>query len=41
MKTRTELDRIKELEEQVLRLKKNLADEVLDHEIDVEFLKIA
>ena len=41
MKTRTELDRIKELEEQVLRLKKNLADEVLDYEIDVEFLKIA
>ena len=41
VKTRTELDRIKELEEQVLRLKQSLADEVLDHKIDVEFLKIA
>ena len=28
-------------EEQVLRLKQSLADEVLDHKIDVEFLKIA
>ena len=41
VKTRTELDRIRELEEQVLRLKQSLADEVLDHKIDVEFLKIA
>lgn len=41
VRTRTELDRIKELEEQVLRLKQSLADEVLDHKIDVEFLKIA
>ena len=41
VKTRTELDRIKELEEQVLRLKQSLADEVLDYKIDVEFLKIA
>ena len=41
VRTRTELDRIKELEEQVLRLKQGLADEVLDHKIDVEFLKIA
>ena len=41
VKTRTELDRIKELEEQVLRLKQSLADEVLDHKIDVESLKIA
>ena len=41
VKTRTELDRIKELEEQVVRLKQSLADEVLDHKIDVEFLKIA
>lgn len=41
VKTRTELDWIKELEEQMLRLKQSLADEVLDHKIDVEFLKIA
>ena len=41
VKTRTELDRIKELEEQVLRLKQSLADEVLDHKIDIEFLKAA
>jgi len=41
VKTRTELDRIKELEDQVLRLKQSLADEVLDHKIDIEFLKIA
>lgn len=41
VRTRTELDRIKELEEQVLRLEQSLADEVLDHKIDVEFLKIA
>lgn len=41
VKTKTELDRIKELEAQVLHLKQSLADEVLEHKIDVEFLKIA
>ena len=41
VKTRTEVDRIKELEGQVLRLKQSLADEVLDHKIDFEFLRIA
>lgn len=41
VKTRTELDRIKELEEQVLRLKQTLADEVLDHKLDQAFLRIA
>lgn len=41
VKTKTELDRIKELEAQVLQLKQSLADEVLEHKIDVEFLKIA
>lgn len=40
MKTRTELDRIKAREQQVLRLKQSLADEVLDHKIDVRFLTI-
>ena len=40
MKTRTELDWIKAREKQVLRLKQSLADEVLDHKIDVRFLTI-
>ena len=34
VKTRTEVDEIKELRKEVLRLKARLADEVLDHEID-------
>ena len=41
VKTRTEADRIKELEAEVLRLKQNLADEVLDHKLDQAFLRIA
>ena len=41
VKTRTEADRIKELEAEVLRLKQSLADEVLDHKLDQAFLRIA
>ena len=41
VKTRTEVDRIKELEAEVLRLKQSLADEVLDHKLDQAFLRIA
>lgn len=41
VKTRTEADRIRELEAEVGRLRMALADEVLDHRIDVEFLKVA
>ncbi len=40
MKTRTETDRIKELEREVRKLKEHLADEVFDHKIDREFLKL-
>lgn len=41
VKTRTEMDRIKELEAEVLHLKQALADEVLDHKLDEAFLRIA
>lgn len=41
MKTRTELDEIKELKAEVHRLKMRLADEVLDHKIDEVALQIA
>jgi len=41
VKTKSELDRIKELEAEVLRLKQVLADEVLDHKLDEAFLRIA
>ena len=41
VKTKSELDRIKELEAEVVRLKEILADEVIGHKLDEEFLKIA
>lgn len=41
VKTRTELDRIRELEAEVVRLRQALADEVLDHRLDEAFLRIA
>lgn len=40
VKTRTEIDRIKELEAEVKRLKAALADEVLDHKIDEAALRL-
>ena len=41
VKTRTEIDRIKELEAEVRKLRGVLADRVLDHEIDKSALRIA
>ena len=41
VKTRTEIDRIKELETEVRKLRGVLADRVLDHEIDKSALRIA
>ena len=41
VKTRTELDEIKRLKDEVKRLKMQLADEVLDHKIDEVALQIA
>ena len=40
VKTRTETDRIKELEAEVKRLRMALADEVLDHKIDEAALRL-
>jgi len=40
VKTRTETDRIKELEAEVKRLRMALADEVLDHRIDEATLRL-
>ena len=40
VKTRTETDRIKELEAEVRRLRMALADEVLDHKIDEAALRL-
>ena len=40
VKTRTETDRIKELEAEVKRLRMALADEVLDHKIDEAVLRL-
>ena len=40
VKTRTEADRIKELEAEVRRLRMALADEVLDHRIDEAALRL-
>lgn len=40
VKTRTETDRIKELEAEVRKLRMALADEVLDHKIDVAALRL-
>ena len=40
VKTRTEADRIKELEAEVKRLRLALADEVLDHKIDEAALRL-
>ena len=40
MKTRTETDRIKELEAEVKRLRMALADEVLDNKIDEAALRL-
>ncbi len=41
VKTRTEVDEIKELRNEVKKLKERLADEVLDHKIDEVALRIA
>ena len=41
VKTRTELDEIKRLKDEVKRLKMQLADEILDHKIDEVALQIA
>ena len=41
VKSRTELDEIKRLKDEVKRLKMQLADEVLDHKIDEVALQIA
>jgi len=40
VKTRTETDRIKELEAEVRKLRMALADEVLDHKIDEAALRL-
>lgn len=40
VKTRTEMDRIRELEGEVRRLRTALADEVLDHRIDEVALRL-
>ena len=40
VKTRTETDRIKELEAEVRKLRMALADEVLDHKIDQAALRL-
>lgn len=40
VKTRTEADRIKELEAEVKKLRLALADEVLDHKIDEAMLRL-
>ena len=40
VKTRTEADRVKELEAEVKRLRLALADEVLDHKIDEAALRL-
>ena len=40
VKTRTEIDRIKELEAEVRKLRMALADEVLDHKIDEAALRL-